>query len=41
MTVGNGTANPRLPEKPHDVKWQSAIYSLRVYVLQVTGALDS
>jgi hypothetical protein len=39
MILGNGTANPRLSEKPHDIWWQSAIYKLRIYALQVRGAL--
>ena len=41
MTVGNGTASPRLPGKPHDVSWQSAINTLTICASHVTGALDS
>ena len=40
-TVGNGTANRRLPEKPHNVRWQTAINSLMICASQVTGAFDN
>jgi hypothetical protein len=41
MILGNGTANPRLSEKPHIIRWQSAVYKLRIYALEVKRTLDN
>ena len=41
MTLGNGTANTRLPEKPHEFRWLSAFNTLRICSSQVTGTFDN